>query len=147
SVRSRRDRAFRPSPRLHVDLGPVGKARESVRDERVGGGDSLSGLRTEIRVLLVVLEHLVQFVCAREEIVVGIGRPSYNLEVMPEPVQRGDEVVPRVGATADVEVGERTYLDRFWNELSADPKSIDEETRRHFAALYARQGAMHSAFE
>jgi len=42
---------------------------------------------------------------------------------------------------------ERIYLDRFWNELSADPKSIDEETRQHYAALYARQGAMHSAFE
>src|SRR6195256_2953725 len=42
---------------------------------------------------------------------------------------------------------ERIYLDRFWNELSATPKSIDEETRRHYAALYARPGAMHSAFE
>jgi pimeloyl-ACP methyl ester carboxylesterase len=26
---------------------------------------------------------------------------------------------------------ERIYLDRFWNELSADPKSIDEATRQH----------------
>lgn len=42
---------------------------------------------------------------------------------------------------------ERIYLDRFWNELSADPKSIDEETRRHYAGIYARPGAMHSAFE
>src|SRR5579864_2389366 len=42
---------------------------------------------------------------------------------------------------------ERIYLDRFWNELSADPKAIDEETRRHYAALYAQPGAMHSAFE
>jgi pimeloyl-ACP methyl ester carboxylesterase len=41
---------------------------------------------------------------------------------------------------------ERIYLDRFWNELSADPKSIDEATRRHYAKLYARPGAMHSAF-
>jgi len=41
---------------------------------------------------------------------------------------------------------ERIYLDRFWNELSADPKSIDEATRSHYAALYARPGAMHSAF-
>ena len=38
------------------------------------------------------------------------------------------------------------YLDRFWNELSANPKSIDEATRRHYAKLYARPGAMHSAF-
>ncbi len=42
---------------------------------------------------------------------------------------------------------ERIYLDRFWNELSANPKAIDEATRRHYARLYARPGAMHSAFE
>ena len=41
---------------------------------------------------------------------------------------------------------ERIYLDRFWNELSAYPKSIDEATRRHYARLYGRPGAMHSAF-
>jgi pimeloyl-ACP methyl ester carboxylesterase len=42
---------------------------------------------------------------------------------------------------------ERIYLDRFWNELSANPRSIDEDTRRHYAELYARPGAMHAAFE
>jgi pimeloyl-ACP methyl ester carboxylesterase len=42
---------------------------------------------------------------------------------------------------------ERIYLDRFYNELSADPRGIDEATREHYAALYARPGAMHSAFE
>jgi pimeloyl-ACP methyl ester carboxylesterase len=42
---------------------------------------------------------------------------------------------------------ERIYLDRFWNELSANPKKIDEATRRHYARLYARPGAMHCAFE
>jgi pimeloyl-ACP methyl ester carboxylesterase len=42
---------------------------------------------------------------------------------------------------------ERIYLDRFWNELSANPKAIDEATRRHYAALYARPKAMHDAFE
>src|SRR6202045_1997051 len=41
---------------------------------------------------------------------------------------------------------ERIYLDRFWNELSANPKAIDEATRRHYAKLYARPGAMHAAF-
>jgi pimeloyl-ACP methyl ester carboxylesterase len=41
---------------------------------------------------------------------------------------------------------ERIYLDRFWNELSANPKAIDEATRRHYAKLYAQPGAMHSAF-
>ena len=42
---------------------------------------------------------------------------------------------------------ERIYLDRFYNELSADPKSIDEATRDHYAGLYARPGNMHYAFE
>jgi pimeloyl-ACP methyl ester carboxylesterase len=42
---------------------------------------------------------------------------------------------------------ERIYLDRFWDELSANPKAIDEATREHYAALYAQAGAMHSAFE
>src|SRR6476620_3543211 len=41
---------------------------------------------------------------------------------------------------------ERIYLARFWNELSANPKSIDEATREHYAKLYAKPGAMHSAF-
>jgi pimeloyl-ACP methyl ester carboxylesterase len=41
---------------------------------------------------------------------------------------------------------ERIYLDRFWNELSDDPKRIDEATRQHYAALYALPGAMHCAF-
>jgi pimeloyl-ACP methyl ester carboxylesterase len=41
---------------------------------------------------------------------------------------------------------ERIYLDRFWNELSANPRAIDEETREHYAKLYALPGAMHSAF-
>ena len=42
---------------------------------------------------------------------------------------------------------ERIYLDRFWNELSANPKAIDESTRQHYAGLYARPRAMHDAFE
>ncbi|HEY2751485.1 alpha/beta hydrolase [Phenylobacterium sp.] len=42
---------------------------------------------------------------------------------------------------------ERIYLDRFWNEFSADPKNFDEASRQHYAALYARPGAMHSGFE
>lgn len=41
---------------------------------------------------------------------------------------------------------ERIYLDRFYNELSADPKHIDEETRQHYAALYSRPNAIHDAF-
>ncbi|MER8752958.1 alpha/beta hydrolase [Mesorhizobium sp. M1050] len=42
---------------------------------------------------------------------------------------------------------ERIYLDRFWNELSANPKAIDEATRKHYSVLYARPHAMHDAFE
>jgi pimeloyl-ACP methyl ester carboxylesterase len=41
---------------------------------------------------------------------------------------------------------ERILLDRFYNELSANPAGIDEQTRRHYAALYARPGAIHNAF-
>jgi len=41
---------------------------------------------------------------------------------------------------------ERIYLDRFWNELSADPRRIDEQTRQHYARLYARPHAIHDAF-
>lgn len=41
---------------------------------------------------------------------------------------------------------ERIYLDRFYNELSANPKAIGEATRAHYARLYSQPGAMHSAF-
>jgi pimeloyl-ACP methyl ester carboxylesterase len=41
---------------------------------------------------------------------------------------------------------ERILLDRFYNELSAHPEGIDEQTRAHYAALYARPKAMHDAF-
>ena len=41
---------------------------------------------------------------------------------------------------------ERIYLDRFWNEFSADPKKFSEGSREHYAKLYAMPGAMHSGF-
>jgi pimeloyl-ACP methyl ester carboxylesterase len=41
---------------------------------------------------------------------------------------------------------ERIYLDRFWNEFSASPDRFSEGARRHYAALYALPGAMHSGF-
>jgi len=41
---------------------------------------------------------------------------------------------------------ERIYLDRFWNEFAGDPTKVDEATRQHYTQLYARPGAMHSAF-
>jgi pimeloyl-ACP methyl ester carboxylesterase len=42
---------------------------------------------------------------------------------------------------------ERIYLDRFWNEFSADPKAFDDASREHYANIYAQPGAMHAAFE
>jgi pimeloyl-ACP methyl ester carboxylesterase len=41
---------------------------------------------------------------------------------------------------------ERIYLDRFWNELSADPKTFGEASREHYARLYAQPGAMRAGF-
>lgn len=41
---------------------------------------------------------------------------------------------------------ERIYLDRFWNEFSANPKRFSESSRQHYARLYALPGAMHSGF-
>ena len=41
---------------------------------------------------------------------------------------------------------ERIYLDRFWNEFSADPSRFSEAARIHYAELYALPGAMHSGF-
>ncbi|MBC9208381.1 alpha/beta hydrolase [Roseomonas aerophila] len=41
---------------------------------------------------------------------------------------------------------ERIYLDRFWNEFSADPASFAEADRAHYAQLYAQPGAMRAGF-
>ena len=41
---------------------------------------------------------------------------------------------------------ERIYLDHFWNDFSADPADMSEEMRGHYAALYARPGAMRAGF-
>ncbi|GAU83203.1 alpha/beta fold hydrolase [Bosea sp. BIWAKO-01] len=41
---------------------------------------------------------------------------------------------------------ERIYLDRFWNEFSATPSRFSEAAREHYAALYARPGAMRAGF-
>jgi len=54
--------------------------------------------------------------------------------------------LPWTGCGAPGQGRERIYLDRFWNELSANPKAIKEATRRHYARLYALPGAVHSAF-
>ena len=41
---------------------------------------------------------------------------------------------------------ERIYLDRFWNDFSADPTHFSEASRVHYAALYAAPGRMHAGF-
>lgn len=41
---------------------------------------------------------------------------------------------------------ERVYLDRFWNEFSADPAKFDEASRAHYAKFYQRPGAMKAGF-
>ena len=38
------------------------------------------------------------------------------------------------------------YLNRFYNEFSADPSKWTEAARDHYAKLYAQPGAMHAAF-
>lgn len=41
---------------------------------------------------------------------------------------------------------ERIYLDRFWNDFSADPAHFPEALRVHYAELYAGPGRMHAGF-
>ena len=41
---------------------------------------------------------------------------------------------------------ERIYLDRFWNDFSADPAHFPEAARAHYAALYAKPGRMRAGF-
>jgi pimeloyl-ACP methyl ester carboxylesterase len=41
---------------------------------------------------------------------------------------------------------ERIYLDRFWNQFSADPRRFAEVSREHYAKLYAQPGAMRAGF-
>jgi pimeloyl-ACP methyl ester carboxylesterase len=41
---------------------------------------------------------------------------------------------------------ERIYLDHVWNTFAAHPERITEETRSHYAALYAQPGAMRADF-
>jgi pimeloyl-ACP methyl ester carboxylesterase len=41
---------------------------------------------------------------------------------------------------------ERIYLDRFWNEFSANPERFTEGARTHYARLYAMPGTMRAGF-
>jgi pimeloyl-ACP methyl ester carboxylesterase len=42
---------------------------------------------------------------------------------------------------------ERTFLEHFWQTLSAHPESMSEAERQTYAESYAQQGAMRAAFE
>ncbi|MGI4879331.1 MAG: alpha/beta fold hydrolase [Janthinobacterium lividum] len=42
---------------------------------------------------------------------------------------------------------ERIYLDRFWNDFSANPARFTEVERAHYAALYSAPGRMHAGFK
>ena len=53
---------------------------------------------------------------------------------------------PTPGNGRLVEGRERIYLDRFWNEFSANPSRFSEAARTHYSKLYAMPGAMHSGF-
>lgn len=52
--------------------------------------------------------------------------------------ERGDEI-----AVGNIPLD---HLDRFWNEFAGNPSKLDEAMRNHYAALYARPGAMRAAF-
>jgi pimeloyl-ACP methyl ester carboxylesterase len=41
---------------------------------------------------------------------------------------------------------ERIYLDRIWNDFTADPRKPDDATRDFFAATYAQPGGMRAGF-
>jgi pimeloyl-ACP methyl ester carboxylesterase/uncharacterized RmlC-like cupin family protein len=41
---------------------------------------------------------------------------------------------------------ERIYLDRIWNDFTADPSKPDDSTRNFFAATYAQPGGMRAGF-
>jgi pimeloyl-ACP methyl ester carboxylesterase len=41
---------------------------------------------------------------------------------------------------------ERIYLDRIWNDFTADPRHPDDATRNFFAATYAKPGGMRAGF-
>jgi pimeloyl-ACP methyl ester carboxylesterase len=42
---------------------------------------------------------------------------------------------------------ERTFLEHFWQTLSANPKAFSETERQTYAKSYAQEGAMRAAFE
>jgi hypothetical protein len=84
----------------------------------------------------------------------GSMRRSNEYHSQMRPFETEYEVARCFGASISVELDverlvagrERTHLDRFWDELSANPAAIAEATRQHYADFYARHWR-HAHFE
>jgi pimeloyl-ACP methyl ester carboxylesterase len=116
-----------------LDALAIDKADLVTHDIGIMVGYAFAALYPERVRRFVVMESFVPGVGLWDEIIRSPRLWHFNF--------RGPDVERLVAGR------ERIYLDRFWNESSADPHSIDEATREHYATLYARPGAMHSAFE
>ncbi len=155
----------RPGPRPHRDRarparhGPVDQAGRRLRQEDRGRRRGRGAGRPEDRASADVVAHdignMVAFAFAaqiptRVTRLVLIDAPLPGIgpweEILKNPLlwhfRFGGPDMERLVAGR-----ERIYLDRFWNEFSADPANFPEGDRVHYAALYARPGAMHAGFE
>jgi pimeloyl-ACP methyl ester carboxylesterase len=115
-----------------LDVYEIDKADLVTHDIGIMVGYAFAALNPERVTRFVVMDSFVPGVGPWDEIIRSPRLWHFNF--------RGPDVERLVAGR------ERIYLDRFWNESSADPSSIDEATREHYATLYARPGAMHSAF-
>jgi pimeloyl-ACP methyl ester carboxylesterase len=115
-----------------MDRLKVEKADLVTHDIGIMVGYAFAALNPERVTRFVVMDSFVPGVGPRDDIIRSPRLWHFNFH--------GPDVERLVAGR------ERIYLDRFWNESSADPSSIQEGTREHYAKLYARPGAMHSAF-
>jgi pimeloyl-ACP methyl ester carboxylesterase len=115
-----------------LDVYEIDKADLVTHDIGIMVGYAFAALNPERVTRFVVMDSFVPGVGPWDELIRSPRLWHFNF--------RGPDVERLVAGR------ERIYLDRFWNESSADPSSIDEATREHYATLYARPGAMHSAF-
>jgi len=115
-----------------LDVLEIAKADFVTHDIGIMVGYAFAALFPERVGRFVVMDSFVPGVGSWDEIIHSPRLWHFNF--------RGPDVERLVAGR------ERIYLDRFWNESSADPRAIDEATREHYAELYARPGAMHSAF-
>lgn len=75
----------------------------------------------------------------------GIG-PTWN-QIYTNPVLWHFHFVKSPIALDLVRGRERTFLEHFWQSLSAHPEKFGESDRRMYASSYAREGVMRNAFE